>query len=46
MTSQSGAAVSSDQAIVGIVSRRLHQATQPLTVLRGTLELALLRAGQ
>jgi len=33
-----------DQEIAGAVSRGLHQATQPLTVLQGMLELALLNA--
>jgi hypothetical protein len=33
-----------EQAIPDALSRSLHQATQPLTVLQGTLELALLSA--
>jgi hypothetical protein len=36
--------VSVDQDIEGGLSRTLHQATQPLTVIQGTLELALLTA--
>lgn len=38
------AVVSADQEILGTLSRALHQTTQPLTVLQGTLELALLKA--
>jgi hypothetical protein len=38
------AVVSSDQEIFGAISRALHQTTQPLTVLQGMLELALLKA--
>jgi len=37
-------AVSVDQDTEGAVARTLHQATQPLTVIQGTLELALLTA--
>jgi hypothetical protein len=33
-----------DEAIEGAVPSALHQATQPLTVIQGTLELALLSA--
>jgi hypothetical protein len=33
-----------DQEIFGTISLGLHQATQPLTILRGRLELALLNA--
>jgi hypothetical protein len=33
-----------DQEIASTISRGLHQTTQPLTVLQGTLELALLNA--
>jgi hypothetical protein len=36
--------VSVEREIVGTISRGLHQTTQPLTVLQGTLELALLNA--
>jgi hypothetical protein len=36
--------VSVDQDTEGGLSRTLHQATQPLTVIQGTLELALLTA--
>jgi len=36
--------VSVDQEISSTISHGLHQATQPLTVLQGTLELALLTA--
>jgi hypothetical protein len=38
------AVVSVDQDTEGALSRVLHQATQPLTVIHGTLELALLTA--
>jgi hypothetical protein len=38
------AVVCSDQEISGTIARGLHQATQPLTVLQGMLELALLQA--
>jgi hypothetical protein len=38
------AAVSADQEIFGAISLGLHQTTQPLTILQGTLELALLNA--
>jgi hypothetical protein len=38
------AVVCVDQEISGTISRGLHQTTQPLTVLQGTLELALLNA--
>jgi hypothetical protein len=34
-----------EHAIPDALPRALHQATQPLTVLQGTLELALLNAG-
>ncbi len=45
LNSTSGeAVVPADQQIVGTISRALHQTTQPLTVLQGTLELALLTA--
>jgi hypothetical protein len=36
--------VSVYQEILGAISHGLHQTAQPLTVLHGTLELALLRA--
>ena len=36
--------MSIDQEISGTISMGLHQATQPLTILQGTLELALLNA--
>jgi signal transduction histidine kinase len=36
--------VSVDQEIAATISHALHQTTQPLTVLQGTLELALLTA--
>ena len=36
--------MSVDQDISGTISMGLHQATQPLTILQGTLELALLNA--
>jgi hypothetical protein len=39
-----GSHVSIDQEIHGTISMGLHQATQPLTILQGTLELALLNA--
>ena len=39
-----GARVSFDQDNAIAISRELHQATQPITVLQGTLELALLTA--
>jgi len=38
------APVSGDQDNALAISRGLHQATQPITVLQGTLELALLTA--
>jgi hypothetical protein len=38
------ALVSVDQDSAIALSRELHQATQPITVLQGTLELALLTA--
>jgi hypothetical protein len=38
------AIVSVDQDTEGALARSLHQATQPLTVIHGTLELALLTA--
>ena len=38
------AAVSVDPETSGAVAHALHQTTQPLTVLQGTLELALLTA--
>jgi hypothetical protein len=40
----SAAPVSADQEISGTVAHALHQTTQPLTVLQGTLELALITA--
>lgn len=39
----SEAAAPLDQHIANSVARALHQTTQPLTVLQGTLELALLK---
>jgi hypothetical protein len=37
-------AVSVDQDTESALARALHQATQPLTIIQGTLELALLTA--
>ena len=42
--SAGGPQVLVDQEISGSISLGLHQATQPLTILQGTLELALLNA--
>lgn len=39
-----GSEVLADQEIAGAISLGLHQTTQPLTILQGTLELALLNA--
>jgi hypothetical protein len=41
-TSDTGVTV--DQPTSGAIARGLHQAAQPLSVLQGTLELALLQA--
>jgi hypothetical protein len=38
-----GAAAPLDHHIANSVARALHQTTQPLTVLQGTLEIALLK---
>lgn len=43
-TNIDGTAVSAGQDILGSLSRQLHQTTQPLSVLQGLLELALIES--
>lgn len=44
-TKSDGIAVSAEQNGLRPLFRQLHQITQPLSVLQGTLELALIQAG-